>query len=283
MIVRTATAHDGPAISAILEANDEHVTRADMPGVPYIDHLLARPRTRVVVGELDGRVAGVAASIEVGDARTRFLSDLYVDPPRQSRGVGRAVLEAALDGADARMTFSSQDPRALSVYVRNGMRPWWPLLYLVVPPGRLGSHDPGVEVMPGDVAETARLALDWTGVDRTVDFEFYARFPESSGFVVVLDRVTAAVGWAGRESAPEGGRWLEHASIAPDADPIRAAFEILRAAAGDERLGAALPGPHPAARLLFEHGVHFDGADTFCATDRDLLDPARILPSPGLL
>jgi GNAT superfamily N-acetyltransferase len=283
MIVRAATEADVPAIAAILAANGEHVTRPDMPGAPYVEHIVGRPGARIVVGELDGSVAGMAGSIEVGGPRRRFLTDLYVDPARQSRGVGRAVLEAAMDGANERMTFSSRDPRALAAYVRNGMRPWWPMFYVEVPPGRLGDHDPGVDVRPADVAETAGLSLAWTGVDRSVDFAFYARFPESAGFAVVIDGGLAAVGWAGRESEAVGGRWLEHASIAPDADPVRAAFAILRAAAGGERLGAAVPGPHPAVAPLFELGGRFSDVDQFCATDRDLLDPERIIPSPGLL
>jgi len=282
MIVRPATEADLPAITAILEANDEPVTWPDVPRAPYVEHLLARPRTRIVVGELDGIVAGVAGSIEVGGGGRRFLSDLYVDPARQSRGVGSAILRAALDGADERMTFSSSDPRALAAYVRNGMRPWWPLLYLEVAAGRLGAHDPDVEVRAADVAETARLSLAWTGIDRSGDFAFYARLPDASGFAVLVDGGVSAVGWARRELAAPG-RWLDHASLAPDADPIRAAFGILRAASDGERLGAAVPGPHPAVAALFEAGVRFDDADTFCATDRDLLDPARIFPSPGLL
>lgn len=285
MTIRPATDADIPAITAILEANGEHVTRPDMPGVPYVDHVLRRPRpsTRVVVAELDGVVAGMAGSIEVGGPDRRFLTDMYVDPARQSRGVGRAVLDAAMAGAAERMTFSSRDPRALSAYVRNGMRPWWPLLYVQIEPGRLGDHDPGVEVRSADVAETARLSLAWTGVDRSVDFAFYASFPQAAGFTVLIDGGEAAVGWAGLETEPGGGRWLEHASIAPDADPLRAALAVLRAAAGDRRLGAAIPGPHPAVASLFDHGVRFGDLDQFCATDRDLLDPARILPSPGLL
>ena len=92
MIVRPATDADSSAITAILEANDEPVTWPDVPRAPYVDHLLTRPRTRVVVGELDGAVVGVAASIEYGAGSARFLSDLYVHPARQSGGVGFGML-----------------------------------------------------------------------------------------------------------------------------------------------------------------------------------------------
>ena len=282
-VVRTATEADMPAITAILEANDEPVTWPDVPRPPYVEHLLTRPGMRLVVGELDGSVAGVAGTIEVGRPGTRFLSDLYVDPARQSQGLGRAMLRAAFEGAESRMTFSSRDPRALGAYIRNGMLPRWPLLYMEMAAGLLGPHEDGVEARPANPAETARRSLAWTGVDRTVDFDFYARLPEASGFVVVIDGDLAAIGWARRELAPPEGRWLDHASIAPHADPVRAAYAVLRAAAGGQRLGAALPGLHPAVAPLLERGVRIGDQDTFCATDPDLFDPERIFPSPGLL
>ncbi len=282
MIIRPATDADLAAITAILEANDEPVSWPDVPRAPYVDHLLTRPRTRVVVGELDGTVAGVAASIEYGTSGARVLSDLYVHPARQSRGVGAAMLREVLAGATECMTFSSRDPRALASYIRSGMRPWWPLLYVEVQAGGLGSHEAGVDERPADVDETAGLSRAWTGIDRTADFAFYAGLPDAAGFAVTVDGQVAAIGWARRELAAPG-RWLDHASFAPGADPIRTTFGILRAAGRGERLGAAVPGPHPAVASLFESGVRFDGTDTFCATDRDLIDPTRIFPSPGML
>jgi GNAT superfamily N-acetyltransferase len=282
MRVRPAVEADLAAITAILEANDEPVTWPDVPRAPYVEHLLSRPNLRLIVGELDGAVAGVAGTIEVGGPSRRFLTDLYVDPTRQSRGLGSAMLQAAMDGASERMTFSSGDPRALASYIRNGMRPWWPLLYLEAEPGQLGSQDAGVVARAADVAGTAARSMAWTGLDRTIDFAFYASLPDAAGFVIEIDGRPAAIGWARRELAAPG-RWLDHASIAPDADPVRAVFGVLRAASNSERLGAAVPGPNPAVAALLEKGVRIGGTDTFCATDREQLDPMRILPSPGLL
>ena len=100
--------------------------------------------------------------------------------------------------------------------------------------------------------------------------------------MIALDGADAAVGWASREIAGPG-RWLNHASMAPGSDPSRVAFAILAAAATDGRIGAAVPGPHPAVPRLLDAGVRIGGTDTFCATDRDLLDPTTIFPSPGTL
>jgi ribosomal protein S18 acetylase RimI-like enzyme len=282
MNVRPATDADLPAITAILEANDEPVTWPGVQRAPYVEHLLVRPGLRLIVGELDGRVAGVAGSIEFGTGDRRFLTDLYVDPARQSRGLGRQMLDAAMDGATERMTFSSSDPRALGSYIRAGMRPWWPLLYLETDAATIATASSGEDVRPSDPLETARLSSAWTGIDRGADFAYYATLPDAAGFVIALDGADAAVGWACREIA-EPGRWLNHASIAPDADPVRVAFAILRAAAAGDRIGAAVPGPHRALASLLDAGVRIGGTDTFCATDRDLVDVTTMFPSPGML
>jgi GNAT superfamily N-acetyltransferase len=281
MNVRPANRDDLTAITAILEANDEPVTWPGVERAPYVEHLLTRPGLRLVVGELDGSVAGVAGTIEFGRPGRRFLTDLYVDPGRQSRGLGRRMLDAAMEGATERMTFSSSDRRALAAYIRSGMRPWWPLLYLEADGPRLPAAV-AVEARSAGVAETARLSRAWTGIDRTADFTHYASLPDAAGFVIAIDGQDAAVGWACREIA-EPGRWLNHASMALDADPVSVAFEILRAAGSGGRIGAAVPGPHPAVRRLLDAGVRIGGTDTFCATDRDLLDTRTIFPSPGML
>ena len=282
MNVRGARAGDIPAMAGILASNGEPMDWPDLPqlGWPYLEHLVARARTSVAM--VDDGIVGFGGSVPVGREDIRFLTDLFVDPTRQSRGAGRALLAFLLDGAAERMTFSSTDERALGLYVRAGMRPWWPLLYLEIPAGALG-NDAAVETGAADVEETARWSTAWTGVDRTIDFEHYASLPEATGFVVRDAGAVAAVGWARRERKRSDGRWLDHASIAPDADPVRTALAVLQAAAAGERLVTAVPGPHPALAALLGRGARIAGRDQFCATDPALLDPVRVLPNPGFL
>ena len=283
MNVRPARADDIPALAAILAANGEPMDWPDLPGLgwPYLDHLLGR--ARVHVAEIEGQVAGFAGSVSVVREDVRFVTDLFVDPARHERGMGRAVLAAALDGSSERMTFSSSDQRALGLYIRAGMRPWWPLLYLEIAAGALGDPDLGLEATPAGVEETVRWSQAWTGVDRSRDFEHYASLPEAAGFVVFDAGAVAAVGWARRERRRSDGRWLDHALVAPDADPTRAALAVLHAAACGQRLTVAVPGPHPVLAPVLELGARIAGRDQFCATDPGLVDPVRLLPNPGFL
>ena len=283
VIVRAGRADDLHQLARIMEANDEGVGWPDMPelGYPYLEHVLRHKRLHVA--ELDGRVVGIGSAADLGSGDVRMVTDLFVDPDAHERGSGRALLDAILEGARERLTFSSADDRALGLYIRSGMRPYWPLLYLEVGPGRLGPHDPGIEVRVTDAVESARWSSTWTGLDRSSDFDHYASLPEAAGFSIIDAGAVAAVGWARREQDASEGRWLSHASIAPDADPVRATFALLRAAAGDEPLNAPVPGPHPALAALIEHGARISGRDTFCATHPGLVDPVRILPNPAFL
>jgi GNAT superfamily N-acetyltransferase len=277
--VRPALAADIPAIAAVLAANDESVDWPDLPGFPYLEHLLSR--ARVSVAEAEGAVVGFAGALDVGDAR--FLTDLFVDPASHEHGAGRALLETVLDRATACMTFSSADPRALALYIRSGMRPWWPLLYLVGEVAGLGAAPDGIGWEPASVEETASWSRTWTGIDRTADFAHDASLPGAAGFVVRDGGAVAAVGWA-RRARREPGRWLDHVSIAPDADPLRAALGAWHAAApAGERLMGCVPAPHPVVPVLLDAKIRIADRDQWCASDPDLLDLARLLPSPSFL
>lgn len=272
MIVRDATAADIPGIADALEASGESAAWPGMPGWPYLDHLVSRARVPIAI---DGQlVLGMAGSMELGTAGARFLSDLFVRPDRQDGGVGRALFAAAMSGATERCTFSSSDPRARATYIRAGMRPWWPNLYLEIPLGRPGSArgavagagtgagagsggagagaapgaalpgdlalrgDPAFPVGSADVEETARASLAWTGMDRTADYAHYRSLPGAAGWLVREGGAIAGVGWstAGRTRPV---RVLQHLTIAPHADSIGVTMAFIEAVAGDVAVGDA--------------------------------------------
>jgi hypothetical protein len=284
VIVRPATALDVAAIAGVLEASGESVAWPGLPGWPYVEHLVARARVPLAV--VDGDVIGFAGAIDLGGPRVRFLTDLFVRPDQQDRGAGGVLLGAALDGTTERMTFSSADPRALARYIRAGMRPWWPLIYLDVPrTAVVGTHtDPTLVIERSDVAATAALSRTWTGMDRTRDFAYYAGLPGGAGYVI-RDASGQDVGvvWA-TDRRTAAGRVAVHATFGPGAVPIATGLAALVAAIGDgDRLTAHIPGPHPVVAGILARGARIEDRDTFCATSPTLLDPERIFPSPSFL
>jgi [ribosomal protein S18]-alanine N-acetyltransferase len=97
--------------------------RAANPFRPFLRH---RCHT-VVVGELGGEPAGIAARDRDGD----YISDLWVAPHLEGRGVGSALL-ASLEEAiarqghgRARLEVLTANSRAYALYRRRGYRPVW--------------------------------------------------------------------------------------------------------------------------------------------------------------
>ncbi len=280
--LRPGTRADAPAIVRLWAENDEldeGVLATDL----VLDHLFGV--ARVVVAEADGTVVGFGATNRVG--AITHLTDLFVDRERQGQGIGRILLAAAFGEARDRTTFASADPRALPAYVRAGMRPWWPNLYLEVGQpalDRLGPRPADAEVAALDdpaAAGAAGLALG--DADRTADYDHWARRPGGFLFELRMDGRRAAVGAAAARLRAPGGQLLR-LRIAPNEDPtgtVLAAIRFVGDSLGPPAL--ALPGPHPALRPLLDAGARIVDRDTFMASDRDLVDPERLLPHPAYL
>ena len=269
--VRRARRGDIPGIVAVLAANDESVGDADGPGSRYLEHVLRHGRA--AVAERDGDVVGFGAT--VATPAGAFLTDLYVAPAEQGRGAGGALLDRVWPASGPRLTFSSDDPRALPLYVRGGMSAWWPLLYLVRTDVR-STVDPsgwGVEVVDG--AAAARFERELAGSDRSRDWALWASRPGNRAFVVRQGRRTVAVGYA-------DGSDLGRLVLARGAEPVEAVLATVALAPGGPLKDLAIPGPHPAVRPLLELGWRIDARDTFMASEPDLLDPIRLLPDPSL-
>jgi hypothetical protein len=180
------------------------------------------------------------------------------------------------------MTFSSLHAHALPLYARFGLDAWWPLLYLrgrvealAAPGGWLAE-----EATP---AEVATLELAWIGVDRSDDHVAWARRPGGAG---VLARRSGQVMAAGTVGGAGDEHGVTHLALAPSAGSADAAAAVLAVLADVEpEAGLArvcLPGPHPAVRALLAAGWRVEEFDLFMATEPDLLDPRRAVPSPAL-
>jgi GNAT superfamily N-acetyltransferase len=279
--LRPGVRADGTAVSRLWAENDELDEGALVTDL-LLDHLF--DVATVVVAEAGRAVVGFAATVELGTIT--HLTDLFVDRERQGQGIGRALLAAAFGGARDRTTFASADPRALPAYVRAGMAPWWPNLYLEVDDRALGrlAAPRRAEWVALDPPAAGRAGVALDDADRSADFEHWMRRPGGLLFELFLAGRPAAVGAAAARIRGGTGARLLRLRIAADADPVAAVLATLRAVR--ERLGPpalALPGPHPALRPLLDAGARIRDRDTFMASRPDLVDPVRLVPHPAYL
>ena len=132
-------------------------------------HFLTHDPAGSWVAVSDGAVVGAALALRRDGLWG--LSLLAVDPDAQSRGIGRALLEASLtyaDGADTAVILSSRDPRAIRRYAAAGfalhpqVRAEGPLDRALLPP-------PDPRVREGGSGEAGRVDGEWAdAVDRQV-------------------------------------------------------------------------------------------------------------------
>jgi GNAT superfamily N-acetyltransferase len=230
-----------------------------------------RARGTLVVAVADGRVVGYAASIEHDTAL--ILTDLFVLSTQQGRGTGHALLEAVLPRTRPRITFASRDPRAIALYLRQGLRPVWPLLYLH---GPSTPSPPRMSAEPVDVTEGAALIRRLTGLDRRDAFAHWAARPDAQALVVRVGRRVTAVSVAHTSSA---GHVLTHLTAISQADADASLRTALSATGGTWQL--CLPGPHPTAAGLLAAGYRITDVDTHMATPLAELPPCNVY-SPGL-
>ncbi|EOD64928.1 GNAT family N-acetyltransferase [Amycolatopsis vancoresmycina] len=261
--VRAAILADLAGIARVagLSGLGRHETGADPD---YVRHLLAHGRLAVAEAAT-GEMLGYAATIPVGD-RT-MLTDAFVVPGRQGAGVGGALLDEVLAPGAPRMTFSSQDPRAIAAYSRRGLSATWPLLYLRGNPGKLATPA-GWSVEATDPARAALTERQLTGTDRSADYEYWSNRPDGAAFVVrAADDVVAAgcLGGGGDEFG------LTHLRCAPEADATGAVVTALTSVRSPALV--CLPATHAAVSHLLEAG--------FAITDFDLFMTTEPAPAPG--
>ena len=277
--IRAATPDDVESIRGILAAhgNDGPVAYADIVG-PYVRHLVAHHRA--LVTEQDGAVIAFGATVDAGVAV--HLADLFVLPDRLGEGIGRPLLAALFDGAVRRTTFASADPRALPLYVRAGMTPWWACVYVEGTTASLPPTPGFLATASTDPARLAALEKTWTGVDRSVDHAFWASQAAADSFVVAERGVAVAICHArARQASPV--RVIDRLLVRPGADPVPPTLAALRRTGRGGTVQALLQGPSPVLRVLLDAGFLVEDRDQFMASEPGLVDPARLVPNPGML
>jgi len=277
--VRSATLADIPGIRSILieHGNDGPTTIADVVG-PYLRHLVTTARA-LVVPEGD-RLAAFGATVETGNGR--HLTDLFVRTDRLGTGIGRPLLDRLFGADSPRSTFASDDPRAMPIYIRAGMSPRWPGLYMVGPGAGVPAGGEDLEIEPADGGRLSGLESAWTGRDRPGDHRFWTSQADADPFVV-LDRGEAVAIGCGRARQNSPERVLDRLLIRPDNDALGPIYAALRRVARGGQVLALVPGPNPAVRPLLEAGFRIHERDTFMASEPDLFDEVRLLPNPGML
>ena len=277
--IRTATPADVPAIRRVLAAhgNDGPITTVDVVG-PYVRHLIAHATVRV--SERDGEIVAFGAVADTGYAH--HLADLFVQPDLIGQGIGWPLLEAVFGDAWPRTTFASEHPRALPIYVRAGMIPLWPCLYLEGSPERLPPSASTMSVGPADPRTLTDLERAWTGVDRPIDQAFWASQADADGFAVLEDGQPVAFAYS-RARQADATRIIDRLVVRPGFDPVGPIVAAIRHGARDGLVAACLLGPNPVLPILLEARFKIIDRDQFMASDPALVDPIRLLPNPGML
>jgi GNAT superfamily N-acetyltransferase len=266
--VRASRRDDFAAIKAVALACGQPATDSGADPA-YLAHLSAHGRIEVAT-DLRGEIVGFGASSEAG--RASILTDLFVMPEWQGRGVGRAILERLWSAKPGgRLTFSSQDPRALPLYLRFGMKPRWPLLYLSGENDGLEESHLIVRLLSPTEASSAEEVL--FGVGRRAEYEYWLRDIDSAGLAIFDRDELVAVAAA----TPSRIAHLSCSSEMHATDAVLSALAVCKNSA----VSVALPGPHPAVPHLLARGFSIDDYDIHMSSDGVVL-PTTSAYSPAL-
>jgi GNAT superfamily N-acetyltransferase len=249
---------------------------------PYLEHLVRTDPGTSIVAEDRGRL--IAFGIVMVRGTDGYLSELFVVPRWQGRGIGRAVVSACLHGAPIERMATAADavqPVSTGLYVSLGLAPRLPIYVLCggLDPAGLPELAPGVATHPLTGEEVAELDEELLGYQRAVDHRAW----------VDLGRT----GWTFRDASGEllgYGYTHPRGRVSPVAarDPADLPAFVGRLARSmgpveDHRL--FVPGPARAAlRALLGAGMRIDGSPGIYCADHERPDFERYLPmSPSLL
>ena len=268
------------AVRLIAEAYDTLIAWPDRPD--FLDHELATGR--LLVAQSAGEVIAFGGVLPRGGVT--HLADLFVRQQYRGVGVGRRLLSALFSQSGHRVTFASSDPRAVPLYVRFGMRPVAPLLYLR---GEVEALDPRrsrTRLVQAGLDQLAGLDAEVSGRRRRADHAFLMSLPTSRAVGVTQE--AAVIGYGHVRSAVDAQDGATTAFVGPAGsltiDAAEATVLALIAAAGEgaQRVELALFGPHPALPVLLALGFRVIDADTFMSSRLELPDMQRYVPSAEL-
>jgi predicted N-acetyltransferase YhbS len=181
--IRRAEAADAAQCGAILytafqRLADEHRFARDFPSVEVatglVSMLLATPGFYGIVAEENGRIVGS----NFADHRSPIagIGPISIDPEAQNRGIGRKLMQSAIDHFAAanvpgiRLVQAAYHNRSLCLYTRLGFQTREPLSVMQGP--ALNKKFPGYDVTPAmeaDIADCNLLCRRVHGFERGVE------------------------------------------------------------------------------------------------------------------
>jgi predicted N-acetyltransferase YhbS len=181
--IRRAEAADAAQCGAILytafqRLADEHRFARDFPSVEVatglVSMLLATPGFYGIVAEENGRIVGS----NFADHRSPIagIGPISIDPEAQNRGIGRKLMQSAIDHFAAanvpgiRLVQAAYHNRSLCLYTRLGFQTREPLSVIQGP--ALNKKFPGYDVRPAmeaDIADCNLLCHRVHGFERGVE------------------------------------------------------------------------------------------------------------------
>jgi GNAT superfamily N-acetyltransferase len=187
----------------------------------YVEHLATSDPLGGLVAEEDGRPIGFVWVHVRGPVAT--IGPLAVEPQAQGRGVGRRLLERAIELAgqgvpQIRLVQESYDAASLGLYLRAGFRVVAPLLELELPPGvgvAVPPAAPGTvvrEAVAGDAARVAARDARAFGAPRPQSVDLYLQ----RGRAAVAERGTTIAGYALGLASPTAAYLGSAAADDPD-------------------------------------------------------------------
>ena len=290
LLIRKATQADLPRVGEIwYEAAIEG--EAHPPSFRGIPSLYAHELATEELFVLERNQEVVAYGAVVNRGSIAFLADLFVAATHRSAGLGQRLLRAVLP-TDGRLccTVASNDPRALPLYVRSGMRPCWPQLTLRGVAEELGplstASIEAIEADPDD-ADWLRWDTEISGRPRPEDRNYW--IVGRHGVPLWFTRGGRRVGYGMAQLLSDDWLWDPEAlTLGPIGAFDRAdAVGCVSAAVEWARRRAAIhvirvTGPHPAIVPLLSAGFRIVGVETFCSSaDTPFVDVHRYVPSGG--
>jgi len=221
-VIRPATSADAASAGQICFDAFDTISRAHNfpPDIPHLDHAVrlitmcfSTPGFYSVVAEDNGRVLG--SNILDERAIIHGIGPITVDPTTQNRGVGRLLMQAALDrstaqrAAGVRLVQAAFHSRSLSLYTNLGFDVREPLACMQ---GRtLTRNIPGCTVRsatPADLAACNALSIAVHGFDRSADLaksieRGTALVTERDGRITAYATLVGFFGHATAETTPD--------------------------------------------------------------------------------